>query len=139
MYCNTVVRKFLQNTRNGDDMHYTFGSKLKELRCQKKWSQKYLAEKLNISESVVCRYEKEEVYPQFDTLRSIAVLFNVPMDLLCGTEQREKISVYNLTNKQVEIVNKLVTTFRSRNEMTNKTISQDCCLLLGEILVELSR
>ena len=133
------MRKFIQNTRNGDAMPYTFGSKLKELRCEKKWSQKYLAEKLNISESVICRYEKEEVYPQFDTLRSIAVLFNVPMDLLCGTEQREKVSVYNLTDRQVEVVNKLVKTFRSRNGMTDKTLSPECCMLLGEILVELSR
>lgn len=120
-------------------MPYTFGSTLKKLRNSKKWSQKVLAEKLNISESVVCRYEKEEVFPQFDTLRSIAILFNVPMDYLCGTEQREKISVYNLTPDQVAVITKLVDTFRSRNQLTDKKISPECCTLLGEILVELSR
>ena len=98
-----------------------------------------MADKLNISESVVCRYERDEVFPQFDTLRSIAILFNVSMDKLCGTEQREKISVYNLTSPQVEVVNKLVDTFRERNQLTDKKISPECCMLLGEILVELSR
>ncbi len=118
---------------------YDFGMILREERKRKKLTQTELGEKLGLSKTAISKYENGTAMPPVDIMRSLAKILNVSMDYLCGTEQREKISVFNLTAHQVEVVNKLVDTFRERNQLTDKKISPECCTLLGEILVELSR
>ena len=118
---------------------YDFGMILKQLRKDKNFTQADLGAKLNLSKTAVSKYENGTATPPLEVLRSLAVIFNVPMDYLCGTEQREKISVYNLTSEQVRIVEKLVTVFREHNKVTKREISPECCMLLGEIVAELAK
>ena len=59
------------------------------------------------------------------------------MDYLSGMEKRERISAYNLSDQQLEIVNKLISAFRNGNASANKKLSPESCQLLGEIVEEL--
>jgi transcriptional regulator with XRE-family HTH domain len=118
---------------------YDFGSTLKELRKKKGYTQKRLAAALELSPTAVSKYELNESSPPLDTLRAIAALFNVSLDYLAGMEKRNLISAYNLTDHQLEIINRLIAAFRSQNANTNKKLSPEGYILLGEILEELSK
>ncbi len=56
--------------------------RLKELREQKNESQQKLAMILNISQTMISRYEKGQAYPDMDTLIAIARHYNVSVDYL---------------------------------------------------------
>lgn len=62
----------------------TFADRLKLLRKEKDWSQQRLADELNISKSSINMYERGEREPSFETMESIADLFNIDMDYLYG-------------------------------------------------------
>ena len=71
----------------------TFATKFKELRKQNKWSQKEIAEKLNITQSTVSNYEKGKFTPiDIGTMDKIANLFNVPMSYFM-VEDKEFVQV----------------------------------------------
>ena len=117
---------------------YDLGTVLKRLRQQRKMTQTALGERLGLTKAAISKYESGIASPPLETLRAIAVLFNVSMDYLCGTEQREKISVYNLKNEQIAVINRLVSTFRSKNEQAPLHLSPEDYQLLGKILELLS-
>lgn len=118
---------------------YDFGVILKELRRKRNMTQSDLGKRLGLTKAAVSKYESGIAAPPLDTLRSMSALFNVSLDYLCGTEQREKISVYNLTDRQITIVRSLVDLFRENNKSKDETLSANEYKLLGEILAELSK
>ena len=118
---------------------YDFGVVLKELRRKRNMTQSDLGKRLGLTKAAVSKYESGIAAPPLDTLRSISALFNVSLDYLCGTEQREKISVYNLTDRQITIVKSLVDLFRENNKNKDEILSANEYKLLGEILVELAK
>ncbi|WP_264448896.1 helix-turn-helix domain-containing protein [Bacillus cereus] len=62
----------------------TFGNILRELRKEKKITQKDLAITLKLSESTIGMYERNERQPDYDTLNRIANYFKVTTDFLLG-------------------------------------------------------
>ena len=58
------------------------GKNIKELRARKNFTQKDLAEKLNVTPQAVSRWELDTVEPSIDTLKDMANLFDVSMDQL---------------------------------------------------------
>ncbi|MHA4128158.1 helix-turn-helix domain-containing protein [Bacillus cereus] len=62
----------------------TFGNILRELRKEKKITQKDLALTLKLSESTIGMYERNERQPDYDTLNRIANYFRVTTDFLLG-------------------------------------------------------
>ena len=62
----------------------TFAERLKSLRREAGWSQQRLADELKLSKSSVNMYERGEREPGFETLETIADLFNVDMNYLYG-------------------------------------------------------
>ncbi len=56
--------------------------RLKELREHKNESQQKLAMILNISQTMISRYEKGQAYPDMDTLIAIARHYNISVDYL---------------------------------------------------------
>ena len=59
------------------------GDRIKELRKAKGWSQKELAEKLNVTQSAIGKWEgKGKTIPSDDIKLRIAALFNVSVDYL---------------------------------------------------------
>lgn len=62
----------------------TIGSRIRELRMQRRMSQVQLSMKLNTSSSTICGYEKNRYLPDLMTLCRIADFFHVSMDYLVG-------------------------------------------------------
>ena len=118
---------------------YDFGLTLKNYRISKKLTQKALAEKVNISESMISRYETNEVYPPFETLRALSAILGVSTDELCGTGARGTASLYGLTDEQSAIIKSLINEFRSHNDSFKKKISSEQLEILGKIVVEFSK
>ena len=72
------------------------GSRIRELRKERKMSQRELAEKLNVSQQTIGAWETERIIPGADTLGNIANYFDVTTDyLLVGkrTPDHEKSKI----------------------------------------------
>lgn len=102
-------------------------------------TQKKLADKLHITEATVCRYEGGTANPPFETMRSIAAIFNVTMDYLYGMEKSTSISTVNLSGKQADILRGLADEFRRQNGLSDKKISEEQYALLGKIVCEMMK
>lgn len=62
-----------------------FGDRIKELRNEKKWTQEFVAEKLNISVGALSRYETGMYEPKsLDLIKDFSELFGVSTDYLLG-------------------------------------------------------
>lgn len=118
---------------------FDFGENLRLLRKNKNMSQKILATKVNVSESMICRYEKGEIYPPFEVLRSLSGILNVSLDELCGTQLNGTISLYALTDDQATLIQNLVIAFRNHNIAIKRSITPEQYLLLGQIVAEFSK
>lgn len=63
----------------------TFGEIIKKLRTENKWTQEYVAEKLNISVGALSRYETSMYEPKsLKLVKDFANLYNVTTDYLLG-------------------------------------------------------
>lgn len=118
---------------------YDFGLTLKSYRTAKQLTQTDLAKKVNISVSMISRYEKNEVYPPFETLRSLSAALSVSLDELCGTKARGTVSLYGLTEDQETVVKTLIEEFRNHNSAFKKETTPKQLELLGKIVVEFSK
>ena len=67
-------------------MKIKFGKRLRELRIEKKLTQKALAQVMNVSTATVTRWELEIQEPDYLTLAKLAVFFKVSTDYLLGLE-----------------------------------------------------
>ena len=105
-----------------------FSTRLAQLREELGLTRKEVAEKLNIDQTTYGKYELSKRQPDYDTLQKIASFYNVSVDYLLGrTNVRNsnnnvdedfpddvKVlmrSVSKLTDKQKEIVKRLVQEF----------------------------
>jgi len=85
--------------------------KLKALRLQFGLSQKQVAEKLDVSPSIVSGYETGERTPSTENLLSLSYLYNVSTDYLLGrqaTDPRSLLDISKLTDKQKAAVTNLI-------------------------------
>jgi len=62
----------------------TFGQKIRELRKERRWTQRELAEKLNVDFSYISKIENERVDnpPSEELIRNMAVVFSVDAEEL---------------------------------------------------------
>ncbi|MGX9931996.1 helix-turn-helix transcriptional regulator [Virgibacillus salarius] len=71
------------------------GKRLKELRKQKKLTQKELGEIINVSKVSISGYESGDRTPDTDNLKRLADYFGVSSDYLLGREKEEgKLEYY---------------------------------------------
>ena len=92
------------------------GTKLKELRRQRKISQITLAKQLGVSKSVISSYENEIHLPPYDVLLQMARLFGVSTDYLLGASNNRTVNVDGLTDTQIEAVTMIVNELRDINK-----------------------
>lgn len=84
-----------------------FGEKIQKLRNENKWTQEQLAEKLYVSRTAVSKWESGKGYPNIDSLKDIAKLFNKTIDELLSSEEiidiakRENTSNIKRTNNLI--------------------------------------
>lgn len=76
-------------------METIFKEKLKEIRQEKKYTQKQVAEFLNISTTCYAGYEQGYREPDFITLKRICNLFDVKSDYLLGLEDEAGTKIQN--------------------------------------------
>lgn len=80
-----------------------FNEMLKYLRNRDNLSQSELANKLGVSKSTISMYEVGKRQPDFETLETIADLFNVDMNFLLGKDDSENKNYYYLNDETREI------------------------------------
>lgn len=73
--------------------------RLKNLRTEKKWLQKDVAEKIGVGRTTYAMYEQGKREPDNATLQKIAELFEVSVDYLLGRKSTEK-KYYQLNNTE---------------------------------------
>lgn len=84
-----------------------FGEKIQKLRNENKWTQEQLAEKLYVSRTAVSKWESGKGYPNIDSLKDIAKLFNTTIDeLLSGEEIIDIAKKENTSN--IKKINNLI-------------------------------
>lgn len=88
------------------------GDKLKDLRVCKKMTQKELSNRLGVSKSVISSYESGTRFPSYDVLIKIAQIFNVSTDYLLGLEKKRVLDISDLTNIEIEAIEKIIEAFR---------------------------
>ena len=76
---------------------YDLGALIRSLRKERKITQKKLGEMLDVTEGTISKYEANTMTPPFETLRSIASIFNVSMDTLCGMKH-----LYSRANRSTD-------------------------------------
>jgi len=64
-----------------------FGNYLYELRKKSKLTQRYVAYKLDVSDKAVSKWENSKSIPDLDKLKSLAILYGVPIDELLSLQE----------------------------------------------------
>ena len=123
----------------GGGLVYDLGALIKNLRKERKITQKKLGEMLGVSEGTVSKYEANVSLPPFETMRSIASIFNVSMDTLCGTEHQGTLSIHGLTETQTETLKDLIDAYRVKNTQKGRQLTQEQFAVLGRITAELTK
>src|ERR1700688_893200 len=75
--------------RSGQELAQVLGSRIKELREGRGWSQRALSQQLRISKSMVAKYEGGVHTPTVNLLARLAGLFEVTFDSLLGRDVRD--------------------------------------------------
>ena len=112
---------------------FDLGANLKSLRKSKGWTQKRLAELLDISEASISKYESNIASPPIETLRAYAQLFKVSLDELLGNQGSAQMSLHGLTDAQIGVLQQLADTFR-KSSLSSAELSQtDPYSVIGKI------
>ena len=83
---------------------HSVGQTIAALRKKKGWTQVELAEKLQVSDKAVSKWEKDDSYPSIEFLPVLASLFGVTIDyLITGAMKSEKV-VANTPKKVKEVI-----------------------------------
>ena len=83
-----------------------FGTRLKELRKEKKLTQQELADKVDLVKGSISAYEKSLKYPSVEVLIKLCNYFNVSSDYLLGLSDEKEIKKYDLTEEQMNWLQK---------------------------------
>lgn len=85
-----------------------FGITLKSLRIKNNLTQAELAEKLDVTKSVISAYETGIRMPSYDILIHISKLFEVSTDYLLGLEKKQEIDLSGLTEDEIIALKELI-------------------------------
>lgn len=97
----------------------TFGERLMCLRKEKGFTRESFANYLEMSKFTLRNYEMGTSEPNSGLLKRLSEIFNVSIDyLLCVTDEKEKVSSYNLKQSEYEHIEKY--RFISQNSQAGK-------------------
>lgn len=113
--------------------------KIEDAMTAQNMKNKTLAERINVSPSMITRYLNGESEMSATILCRIASNLNVSMDYLCDAEPSGSMSIVGLTSEQVKIIQNLATAFRNHNCAIKKKLSAEQYELLGQIVAEFSK
>jgi transcriptional regulator with XRE-family HTH domain len=78
-----------------EDIRSAFGVRVKALRKQRKWTQKELAAQLDVSFSLLNKYESGLHVPPPEKIILLADIFNTTIDYLLAGERKEETPLHN--------------------------------------------
>lgn len=82
---------------------HSIGKTIASLRKSKGWTQVELAEKLNVSDKAVSKWESEAGFPEISQLPAMANLFGVTIDYIMTGKTAEKERILNSKAKSVKV------------------------------------
>ena len=85
-----------------------FGNTLRALRRKEDMTQAELAQKLDVTKSVISAYENGLRLPSYDILIHISRIFRVSTDYLLGLERRQEIDLSGLTDEEISALLQLI-------------------------------
>lgn len=91
--------------------------KLQTLRLKYGYSQKQVADKLEISSSIVSGYETGERTPSTDVLLSLSQIYHCSTDYLLGKESTNPpiiLDVEGLTDGQIQAIQNLIISIKNK-------------------------
>lgn len=92
------------------------GENLKQLRLEKKMTQKQLATRLGVAISAVSSYEADTRCPTLDTLINYARIFHVSTDYLLDLEPNSTLDVSDLSEEEILAIAQLIDVIRKKNK-----------------------
>ena len=99
-------------------------NRLKDLRLKMGLSQQALADKLNVSQQTICKYENNTNEPNIDMLEAMADIFDVSVDYLIGysscAHKVEEVSETALNEDELAFLEK----YRSINPSSRALVQQ---------------
>lgn len=93
-----------------------FGNRLRELRKQKKLTQKQLAALIGVKNSIISFYEVGDRIPSPEIIIKLATVLHVSADYLLGIEKNETVDVSGLDAEDILLVRSIVDTLRKKNQ-----------------------
>jgi len=94
-------------------MVYDFGYRLRELRGKKKLTQTQVAKRLELSKATISGYENNIKTPSIDVLIQLSILYGASTDYILGLDNRKMMIIDGITELQEQILNSLLTEFKS--------------------------
>lgn len=88
-----------------------FGSKIKELRDKRGWTQEMLGDMMGKSPQSISSYELGRQNPPADVLISLSSIFHVSIDELAGNTRGKTISVGNYSPEKQNVIDLIIAEF----------------------------
>ena len=97
------------------------GSRIKELRTERRMTQTEFAERLGVTKSSISSYENGSRLPSYDVLLKMSRIFKVSPDVLLGQVDKNHatLDISGLTNEQVIVLKDLIENYRKTNVFTS--------------------
>ena len=115
------------------------GVLIRSLRKERGLTQEQLGKLIDVTEGTVSKYEANIMTPPFEKLRSIASIFNISMDTLCGMKHQGTLSIHGLNETQTDTLKALIEAYRLKNAQTANQLTQEQFAILGQIVTELTK
>ena len=90
------------------------GERIKYLRLKNNLTQTQLAEKLNLTKSVISAYETGQRLPSYDVLIQLTKTFLVSTDYLFGIEKTKNLDLSGLSPEQKKALFILIDTIKNQ-------------------------
>lgn len=95
------------------------GTKLRQLRQERQWTQKQIAKQIGVTASIVSAYETGIRFPSYEALIKLARLYHVSTDYLLGVSTKRSadsqhlVSLDGLTPERIMLVLQLIETLKN--------------------------
>ena len=103
----------------------SFGSRLKELRIEKGFSQKEVAGDMGVSITTISQYESDSRFPNEDMLRRLCLYYKITSDYLLGLTDtkhaplsKDEAKTKMVSSKQMELISELIDMIHNPEEKT---------------------
>lgn len=93
-----------------------FGERLRRLRKERNLTQKQLATKIGVKNSVISFYEVGDRMPSPEVLKKLACVLHTSCDYLLGVEKKETVDISELDEEEKQIVRALIASFIKRKK-----------------------